>query len=424
MPQRLKVLISAYACEPGKGSEPEVGWQWCLQMARFHDITVLTRSNNREAIEAAVAAMPLDPAPPTFIYFDGGEFELWWKATYKLHRLYYIWWQRAVRRIIHDLCKDKQFDLLHHVTFAGYRYITGIWGHSVPSIWGPIGGMESIDRRLLPYTHVRELAIELFRNLNNFIQSNPTATFPARSKQSSMTIVSTRETQKCLNEWQLPSVLMPTIGLTMEDFPERARYDVTDKRPLRLLFVGQLIWLKGVDLAVSALSQSGTDATLQFIGSGPFRASLEKQAKKLGLGERVSFSPRIPRSQVMQELYNYDVFLFPSLHDSGGFAVLEAMVSGLPVICLDLGGPAISVVDDCGFRVAAASRNKVISEIADKIRYYDQNRDAVEAHGKNARSQVTKNYNWKHKGEEMNELYHRVCSAANLPQRANMTKTT
>ena len=57
MSKRLKVLISAYACEPGKGSEPEVGWQWALQMARHHDVTVLTRANNRQAIEPAIEAL-------------------------------------------------------------------------------------------------------------------------------------------------------------------------------------------------------------------------------------------------------------------------------------------------------------------------------------------------------------------------------
>jgi len=54
MPDRLKVFISAYACEPNKGSEPAVGWQLALHMARFHDVTVLTRANNQENIEKAL----------------------------------------------------------------------------------------------------------------------------------------------------------------------------------------------------------------------------------------------------------------------------------------------------------------------------------------------------------------------------------
>jgi len=53
-----KVLVSAYACEPGKGSEPEVGWQWVHQIARFHEVWVITRANNRLQIEESLYKAP------------------------------------------------------------------------------------------------------------------------------------------------------------------------------------------------------------------------------------------------------------------------------------------------------------------------------------------------------------------------------
>ena len=62
----MRVLVSAYACEPGKGSEPGVGWNWARMIAQDHETWVLTRSNNRAPIEAALAA---DPQPNLrFIY--------------------------------------------------------------------------------------------------------------------------------------------------------------------------------------------------------------------------------------------------------------------------------------------------------------------------------------------------------------------
>ena len=49
----MKILLSAYACEPNKGSEPGVGWHWALELGYLgHDVWVLTRANNRPAIEA------------------------------------------------------------------------------------------------------------------------------------------------------------------------------------------------------------------------------------------------------------------------------------------------------------------------------------------------------------------------------------
>ena len=99
MERKLKVLMSAYACEPGKGSEPEVGWQWALQMARFHDVTVLTRANNRGPIEAALAALRGRQPLPEFVYHDRGTFLLDMKRHTKAVKLYYLLWQRSARNV-------------------------------------------------------------------------------------------------------------------------------------------------------------------------------------------------------------------------------------------------------------------------------------------------------------------------------------
>ena len=58
--RRLRVLVSAYACEPAKGSEPGVGWRIAREMARYHEVWVLTRTNNRPSI---AAALDRDPIP-------------------------------------------------------------------------------------------------------------------------------------------------------------------------------------------------------------------------------------------------------------------------------------------------------------------------------------------------------------------------
>src|SRR3954468_6504356 len=100
MAQRLKVLISAYACEPGKGSEPEVGWQWSLQMARFHDVTVLTRANNGPAIEGALAHLRGHQPLPRFVYHDRHKLLLGVKRRLGSVQLYYLLWQRSARRLI------------------------------------------------------------------------------------------------------------------------------------------------------------------------------------------------------------------------------------------------------------------------------------------------------------------------------------
>src|SRR5258707_12973178 len=99
MPARLKVLISAYACEPNKGSEPEVGWQLALHMAKFHDITVLTRANNQANIEKGLSEH-IGPHP-NFLYYDLPKWVLTLKRRGLPVALYYFFWQMGVRLVMY-----------------------------------------------------------------------------------------------------------------------------------------------------------------------------------------------------------------------------------------------------------------------------------------------------------------------------------
>lgn len=403
----MKILMSAYACEPGKGSEPEVGWQWALHMARFHEITVLTRSNNRGAIEAGIAKLPAGHPVPEFVYHDLGPFWLWLKRRLGLVQVYYILWQRTARPLIGNLNRVKRFDLMHHVTFAGYRYITAIWGHGVPSIWGPIGGMESIPLFLLPLFHFPTLCHELIRNLNNLLMKLPFSVLPQRVSDSTLVITSTPETSGVLRELGFDPVQMPTIGIDAENVSNRV-IAPREGRPMELLFVGNLIALKGVHLALLALKASGTQARLTMIGDGEMKEYLEKIIVKHGLQDRVCLLGRFSREKTLQAYRDYDAFIFPSLHDSGGFAAIEAMCNGLPVICLDCGGLALSVPNNGGIKVPVSRFGSLIRGLASAISTYDHDRHLLASHGEAARRSVAENYNWETKVGKMNDLYEKV----------------
>jgi glycosyltransferase involved in cell wall biosynthesis len=79
--------------------------------------------------------------------------------------------------------------------------------------------------------------------------------------------------------------------------------------------------------------------------------------------------PWMPREALLSIVTDFDLFLFPSLHDSGGMAVLEALSLGLPVVCLDLGGPSEFVNDSCGRVVSTsdADESRVVAQIAEFV---------------------------------------------------------
>jgi glycosyltransferase involved in cell wall biosynthesis len=402
MERRLNVLISAYACEPDKGSEPEVGWQWALQMARFHEVSVLTRANNRTAVESALSSRLGPDRLPRFIYHDLGQLWLFLKRRTPMAKLYYVLWQRSARNLIGQVHQARPFDLMHHVTFAGFRYSAATAGHQAASIWGPVGGIEAIPPALLPWHHPASLAQELLRNANRLHAASPRA-LRKHARATTLILASTTEMQRAFARAGVESRLMPTIGLNAGQLPPpRER---RSPGAVRVLFVGNIITLKGLDLAFEALPQTRADTTLTLLGSGNYLAAARRKVEALGLQRRVIFRGRLPHAEVLQLYREYDLFLFPSLHDTGGYAVIEAMANGLPVVCLDCGGPALAVQQGCGIKVPLGPRAQVISGLAGAIRWYESHPTSLEADGVVAREVVVREYDWDEKGERMNGYY-------------------
>src|SRR5512141_2006914 len=131
----MHVLLSVYACQPGKGSEAGVGWNWVRQMARFHEVWAITRTSNASAILEAVAA---DPMPNVhWIFFDLPRWARFWKRGERGLRPYYYMWQIGAYRLARRLHAQVHFDLVHHVTFVNYWLPSFMALLPVPFIWGP-----------------------------------------------------------------------------------------------------------------------------------------------------------------------------------------------------------------------------------------------------------------------------------------------
>ena len=416
-PRRVRVLLSAFACAPNHGSEPEVGWQWALQIARFHNVTVLTQTEHRAAIEGELKRIRNGEPEPEFAYFDLGKSLHWMKKSSLGLRIYYVLWQKWARAEVRRLHRIQPFEIFHHVTFAAFRYPSVIWGHNAPCIWGPVGGIESTPARLLPWNHPVSLVVEIFRNLSNLIQAAPFNDLPHRAAASDAVLVSTVEMQQSLAKLDLPSQLMPTIGLRTGEFPYQKHR--APQGPLRILFVGKIIALKGIDLALEALKLSGADATLTLVGTGNYLRAARRHMEKLGLEKRVTFRGQMARKEVLNLYPEFDVMIFPSLHDTGGYAVIEAMFNELPVICLDCGGPAVAVRAECGVKVPLKNRRQVIEDLAAAIRHYHEHRETLLTHGKVARQTILERYDWDKKGIQMNQVYEETLNNTELQSLRN-----
>jgi glycosyltransferase involved in cell wall biosynthesis len=133
--------------------------------------------------------------------------------------------------------------------------------------------------------------------------------------------------------------------------PDSLVYESGKEHLFKVLYVGRLLHWKGIHLGLKAYAlflKEVPDSRFTVIGDGPDQEWLQRLARRLGIEESITWMPWMEQREVMNAYSQHDVLLFPSLHDSSGNVVLEAMAQALPVVCLNLGGPPIFVGDNCG----------------------------------------------------------------------------
>lgn len=363
----MKLLVSAYACEPGKGSEPAVGWNWVQALVRRgYEVHVITRSNNRENIEGALASQ--QPGL-TFHYHDLSASARRWKHRRGGIYLYYLLWQWGAYRLAKRLHVRERFDRVHHVTFVSYRQPSFMGRLGIPFIFGPIGGGETMPHRLLRTLSLRGRTSEAIRNLGGkFIALDPLmhSTF---SRAVTIACTTAETVARIPRRYRSKCVVQLAIGI---DEAEIVVARCEPPRPPRLLYVGRLLYWKGLHLAFRALAQariSVPEIRMKVVGAGEDRAWLESEARAAGVMDLLEWISSTPHDEIVREYHESICLVFPSLHDSGGMVVLEALAAGLPVVCLDLGGPGTIATPECALIVPArqAAPQDIVRALADAM---------------------------------------------------------
>ena len=214
------------------------------------------------------------------------------------------------------------------------------WGRSRPH---SLSGRSGVGKHLHPLLRdeigLRGRILESIRDLSNStIAINPVVR-PGLAR-ASVIFVSTSDTQNLFSgALRNKTVVFSQLGLPSVPPANSPR---SASGPPRILYAGRLLYWKGVHIAIRAFAEvvkQTPTAHFTIVGDGPERSRLEEDVKENNLSASVEFIPRLPQNSLFELYRSHDLFLFPSLHDSGGFVVLEALAHGLPVVCLDLGGP-------------------------------------------------------------------------------------
>ncbi len=417
---RLRVLLSAYACLPGWGTEPGVGWNTARLMARHHDVWLLTYAGFRKAIEAELAERPVPGLRVVYHrlpredarHVEDGE----WRTGFAEQGHYYAW-QVTASFVARRLHARVGFQVAHHVTFVKYWAPSAVSGVGVPFVWGPVGGGESAPRAFYPTFSAEGLRYERRRDAaRSLFERDPLVRRTAR--RAGLSFATTEETRMRMEALGTRHAdVRSAIGLPAEEIERLAGCPPPRDGPVRFVAMGRLLAFKGYRFALEAFAAARgaggpmSDAELWILGDGPERAGLEVLARDLNLGDSVRMPGHLPRDEAFAMLCTSHALVHPSLHESGGGVCLEAMAAGRPVVGFDLGGTSLHVDQDAGILVPAMAPAPAVAGLARAMVEVASDPERSRAMGEAGRATVRRRFAWEDRIADMAGRY-RVLAGA------------
>lgn len=344
----MNYLISAYSVNPYKGSEDSIGWNWVLQYEKNYKegdrIILLTKKFNEKDTRRGLKEFNIQHVE--LVIVDVPNALNWFREKHSaFHHMYYILWQHwAWLWVKHS---GIRFDVIHHVTMNDYRIPSELYkAKGAKVIWGPMGGAQVTPRPLKVYEK-NQLVASFREFVNKSCSWNPFYKKALRSYYKIYCI--NNETQKQISRIVGKDVpLMPELALRDEykNLPIRkGKNDI-----LKIVFVGRLIGKKGIAFLVDALSLMPTDMDWELLifGDGDDRALIEKQIADSGIGKNVKLMGNRPLNQIAEAYQQADVFVLPSLRETSGNVLLEAMAYAVPIVAFDTSFCRLLKEVDCG----------------------------------------------------------------------------
>ena len=344
----MNYLISAYSVNPYKGSEDSVGWNWVLQYEKNYKkgdrIILLTKKFNEKDTRRGLKEFNIQHVE--LVIVDVPDALNWFREKHSaFHHMYYILWQHwAWLWVKHS---GIHFDVIHHVTMNDYRIPSEMYKvKGAKVIWGPMGGAQVTPKPLKIYEKN-----QLVANFREFVNKSCSWNlFYKKALRSYYKIYCiNNETQKQISRIVGKDVpLMPELALRDEykNLPiQKRKNDI-----LKIVFVGRLIGKKGIAFLVDALSLMPTDMEWELLifGDGDDRALIEKQIVDSGIGKNVKLMGNRPLNQIAEAYQQADVFVLPSLRETSGNVLLEAMAYAVPIVAFDTSFCRLLKEVDCG----------------------------------------------------------------------------
>jgi glycosyltransferase involved in cell wall biosynthesis len=229
-------------------------------------------------------------------------------------------WDLTAVKIIRKIIKLGKFDLIHtHGTRAGSLGRMSSIGFNLPLLY--------TEHLWTAEFHLGNRILDFVHHLGMWIFDHFTTSTIAVSEAVKNHLLKEQITRP-------EKIVVIYNGVNIPAKPKRI-----DHQQKVIGFVGSLTRVKGVDYLIAAFKQllnEGQDVRLEIVGTGPEKQRLKNKVKMLEIHDRIKF---IGYLEDLEQVFPYwDIYVQPSLSESFGISIAEAMSYGLPVVATSVGG--------------------------------------------------------------------------------------
>lgn len=406
----LKILINAYACSPGMGSEPGMAWNWVSNLAKFCELYIITEGEFRDKIEEVVPT--LEQGKNMHFYYNPVSEEIrkmcWNQGDWRFYK-YYKEWQWKTYFLAKDICSKEKIDVLHQLNMIGFREPGYLWKLSkengVPFVWGPV---DAKDKFPVAYLDGASIKTKLFMRLKNFltgIQLRYSERVLKAARQASVVFSASSNSQHSFKKYiRIDSPLLNETGCYVQEHPVT---DKSKKETFDVLWVGKMDFRKQLALALQTMASIGNNKFRLHIVGGGDSAFYQQMAEGLGVADRCVWHGVVSHDEVQKLMQASDVFFFTSVAEGTPHVVLEAIGNNLPVVCFDTCGQGDAVNDKVGRKVALSNPAQSAADFAQQLNDLEHDRNLLKQLSENCKQRQTE-LSWEEKARTMVEWYEKV----------------
>lgn len=349
-----KIIILAFDCNPFLESESLISFKYAFYLSKENDVTVITRSKCKNDLQKWKNDNKCENLH--FVYVDSKRYDFLFNHTKGIARLFFLGkyiddWFKIVVKQIKKMETLTHYDVIYRIGPNSFRQLPDLHEfNDCQKILGPVGGAQEIPKSLMCLVHGKNKFIEYFHKKINQ-KTLKSKKYKYKLNQFDKVLCCNEETFNELSKIYEKKDIQILTDVGIDETKIEIEHN-KDTKNTKFLWVGRFVFRKGLDLLIDSVNIiKNLNFTITLVGDGPDYKRIKKKISKYKLNEKFVFVGRVEKNKVEYYYKTHDCFLFPSLRESSGNVLVEALTNGLPIICLAAGGAKTIVNESYGYLI-------------------------------------------------------------------------